>query len=349
MVAVEGREVAKGGRVVWEVYEPSLLAHLRGQPWTSYQDLVEEWERDQASGYHTGKALAVKSILANSNGMARFWKYLGQPPDVSRITVENLRRALSAVPIDRQKTCHYTLRDQMYKGFRSFYKLLIRKGLGGEETLVKVASVKPKRVVDAKRPVVRANHFEAFLVAAKTPMRGKTLKESILTETLLYMLGEGGLRREEAVSVLKADLDLHNGCLRVVGKNRKERTVGLTPGLEAQLRRWLEVRPQTDTETLIVSLDGRRMAPDALYDRIRRLSKKAGHTFTPHAFRRHAATQMVTTLGLSIAEAQKMLGHSASSITDLYVSPDETEAIRKMRQQPDEGKGKAGSSYYRRK
>ena len=63
---------------------------------------------------------------------------------------------------------------------------------------------------------------------------------------ILAVLYGCGLRRGELVRLDVEDVDLDDGSILVEGKRRKQRTVYLTESGAAYIRRWLDVRGDTD-------------------------------------------------------------------------------------------------------
>jgi len=147
-----GREVLKKSRPIWEINQSALDQLLGKTQHQSYQELLTQWQTEQVSGYHTGKPIGKRGLETNLYGMKKYWQYLGQEPSLDGISAEGFHRAVTTVPIDYEnKNCHFTQRDQMFKGICSFYKLLIRNGIKTKEELEELKQWKPRRIYAAKK------------------------------------------------------------------------------------------------------------------------------------------------------------------------------------------------------
>ncbi len=72
---------------------------------------------------------------------------------------------------------------------------------------------------------------------------GRYAPTGLRNRALIALLYRAGLRINEALSLYPKDLDLTDGCIRVLnGKGGRSRTVGLDPGAAAVIARWLDAR-----------------------------------------------------------------------------------------------------------
>lgn len=129
-----------------------------------------------------------------------------------------------------------------------------------------------------------------------------------------------GLRVSELCDLDGANLDEHQGLIRVMGKGRKERIVPLHRAGWLALERWREAREQVLTElspsdVLFVNRRGARLGPRD----VRRLLDKrlsSGHIH-PHALRHTYATHLLEG-GADLRVVQELLGHESLTTTQLY-------------------------------
>ena len=147
---------------------------------------------------------------------------------------------------------------------------------------------------------------------------------------VLEVLYGTGCRISEAVSLSLADVDLHDGLVRVTGKGAKERIVPLGRCAATALSGWLgvggrgELQPDQwarrgDAEAVFLNQRGGRLGRQGLWLVVRRHGDAAGlgPLLTPHVLRHSCATHMLDG-GADIRFVQEMLGHASISTTQIY-------------------------------
>lgn len=140
---------------------------------------------------------------------------------------------------------------------------------------------------------------------------------------LIALLGSGGLRRSEAVSLDLSHFDAEAGTLRVRGKGDKERLVYLGREPLRVVLDWLGIRGGEPGALLRpVSKSGeverRRLSDQAVYNALRKRAKEARvRAFSPHDLRRTCITNMLDRGG-DLSVVQDIAGHSSISTTKIY-------------------------------
>ncbi len=156
---------------------------------------------------------------------------------------------------------------------------------------------------------------------------------------LLELMYAAGLRASEAANVTVGSLDMNLGVMRVMGKGSKERIalVG-KPALEA-VRRYLDElrprlhRPESPTDVLFLSNNGRPLERVAIWQRVQKAAKLAGlgHVH-PHMLRHSFATHLLAG-GADLRVVQELLGHSNLKTTQIYTHVDRShlaEVVKKF-------------------
>jgi site-specific recombinase XerD len=144
------------------------------------------------------------------------------------------------------------------------------------------------------------------------------------TKALLVMLYRGGLRVSEALSLRPKDLDLEQGCVRVLfGKGGRSRTVGIDPGAVDTLRAWLAVRACLGVDgkaPVFCTRSGRATTPAYLRRLFPVLARRAGVEKRVHAHGlRHTHAAQLRAEGLDIGIISKQLGHVNIGTTVRYL------------------------------
>jgi len=162
-------------------------------------------------------------------------------------------------------------------------------------------------------------------------------------KVLIVVLYRCGLRISEALGLRSSDYNEQEGTLRVIGKGKKLRMVGLDSQTKMNLDLWIDRRHK-------IGINGKGNPPifcgisknnlgkpiQTVYIRnlLKRLAQKAGieKRVSPHNFR-HTFAHDLLVEGVGLNHIQLTLGHSSISTTSKYLqqfSPLET--IKKIRE-----------------
>lgn len=121
----------------------------------------------------------------------------------------------------------------------------------------------------------------------------------------------GGLRVSEAASADWSQMDYENNRLRVRGKGRKERLIGVSPILLDAIR--------PDTGGNIVTAGGKPYGPDALQRRVNRAIRAAGVDGTFHQLRHRWVTVGLAATG-DLLGVSRAAGHASVTTTTRYAA-----------------------------
>ena len=194
---------------------------------------------------------------------------------------------------------------------RAFYEHRVRMGFIADSPARRLAF--PKRRASLPN-VVSVDDCFALMEApdAATPL-------GLRDRCALELLYGAGLRVSELAAL---DLgDLREGCVRVVGKGRKERMVPLVRKAQAAVTAWLarraELRPRGDA--LLVNRAGGRLTTRSIARHLARYALQAGarRHVHPHALRHSFATHLLD-MGADLRGIQELLGHASLSTTQRY-------------------------------
>ncbi len=148
---------------------------------------------------------------------------------------------------------------------------------------------------------------------------------------MMEVLYGAGLRVTELVGLTLSAVDLRGGCLRVMGKGRKERIVPLGEAATEALQAYLEgareeLLGQGPDRKFHVFLTrrGAAMTRQNFFTRLRGLARRAGiptERVSPHVLRHAFATDLLEG-GADLRAIQSMLGHADLSTTQIYTHVD---------------------------
>lgn len=132
-----------------------------------------------------------------------------------------------------------------------------------------------------------------------------------------------GLRVGEVRSLCLGDLYLQPlpGSLPrlwIRGENGAERIVYLSSQPLAALKRWLEVRPNTQAQAVFLNRFGRQLTVTGIQLRLARYCRQAGVWITCHQFR-HTFGRHLAEARVPVTSIQRLLGHARLLTTEGYI------------------------------
>jgi integrase/recombinase XerD len=138
---------------------------------------------------------------------------------------------------------------------------------------------------------------------------------------LALMIG-AGLRVGEIVGLAHDDLQPSDQTglarLRVRGKGDKDRIVWLTAETVAQLERWRQVRPESDSPVLFLNRHGRGLSVAGVQYRLKQYCQQAGVQLSCHQLR-HTFARRLVEHGMPVDSLAKLLGHADLQTTQRYI------------------------------
>lgn len=143
--------------------------------------------------------------------------------------------------------------------------------------------------------------------------------------TIMEVLYTTGIRREELNMLTLADVDYHDGFLRINGgKGGKDRVVPLGRIACRYLENYIKaVRPEFIKKPfdhhLFLSTRGNRLSKNMVWELVKKYAKKARlkKNISPHSFRHSCATAMLRNKA-DIRAVQELLGHESLESTQVY-------------------------------
>jgi integrase/recombinase XerD len=141
--------------------------------------------------------------------------------------------------------------------------------------------------------------------------------------TIMMLLLETGVRVNELVGIKTTDIIWEQKVIRI--RNTKggfERFVPIQDKMINQLKKYLVVRGNVDTDYLFITQDNTPLSKKQVQDRIREYGKKAGIKnvrCSPHTFR-HTFAKLCVLNGANAFQLQAILGHTSLEMTKVYVN-----------------------------
>lgn len=141
--------------------------------------------------------------------------------------------------------------------------------------------------------------------------------------TMLLLLFETGVRVKELLGIRVGDIRWEDNMIRIRDpKGYRERLVPFQATVKKQLRKYVKVRGEVDSDLLFITVDNKAMTVRAFQDRMKMYGRRAGIKgvrVSPHTAR-HTFAKMAVQNGANIFELQKILGHSSLEMVRNYVN-----------------------------
>jgi len=204
-------------------------------------------------------------------------------------------------------------------GVRGFFRFLADTGRLPADPTLGIATPKSPRRLPAH---LTLDDVDRLMVAP----RGDTLL-GLRDRAMLEVLYSSGLRVSELCGLDWEAVDVETGCVRVLGKGRKERVVPVgrpaLRALAAYRARCAEAGRGVTTGPVFRNLRGGRLTARSVARLMERYALVSGTTAkgTPHTLRHTFATHLLGA-GADLRAIQELLGHASLSTTQRYTHVD---------------------------
>lgn len=256
--------------------------------------------------------LSENTLAAYGSDLNQFDKWL------KNLTLEDVAEAdISLFLLYRQKQGQSSRSAaRMLSSLRRFYSYLLRENR---------LSVDPTSLIDAPHigrslpGSLSESEVEQLLQAPET-VHALGFRD----RTMLELVYAAGLRVSELVGITFQQINLRQGCVRIIGKGDKERLVPIGEEATSWLERYLsgarqDILGSRQSDYLFVTARGSCMTRQAFWHIIKRYAKLAGidKDLSPHTLRHAFATHLLNH-GADLRVVQLLLGHSDLSTTQIY-------------------------------
>ncbi len=204
---------------------------------------------------------------------------------------------------------------------RVFLRFLDSQGRDVKRILQQIERPKPERAL----PKILGRAQVDQLIAApdaKSPLHARDV-------AILELLYASGLRASELCDLKLRDVNLQVGCVRVLGKGRKERIVPLGRAASEAIERYIsQCRPKLARQTserLFISRSGKPMERVGLWMLVEKYGRSSGilKSVSPHTLRHCFASHLLSG-GADLRVVQELLGHSDITTTQIYTHVDQS-------------------------
>ena len=264
------------------------------------------------------KKLDRKTLNAYKADLSQFVSNVGDL-NISEVNKDVLRKYLQAISHFRHKTIkrkiatikamlnYYEYENEWYNNPMRKMKIRMREPIR-LPTVMSIEEVK-----------------SLFNIVYKQQRNCKQETFSYHTATrniaIVELLFASGMRVSELCDLRLCDIDMKQGCVRIIGKGNKERIVDISqkPTLTA-IKEWLKEQGPCDSQyPLFVNRLHNKLSTQSVRLLIKNLVSltQIKKKITPHTFRHTYATLLLEE-GVDITYIQHLLGHSSVVTTQIY-------------------------------
>lgn len=242
------------------------------------------------------------TIRQYSSFLRELLVYVGKP--VQEITGDDIVACLNAYAEARQISG--STKDHKRLICSSFFAFLHDRGYISRNPM---ATIDPIKYVAEVREALNSREVEKMRIAC-----GENIRDNLVLELFLAT----GCRVSEVVGMRVEEIDLENGCVKVLGKGQKERIVFFSDRALEYLERYLEGR-QTGAVILSLRAPHQGLKKNALENVIRAIAKRAGiaKRVFPHLLRHTFATRALNK-GMPLPTLCDIMGHASTETTRIY-------------------------------
>jgi len=275
------------------------------------------------------KRLAARTLALYTEDLRKLWAAAQQAGlALEQVQPAHIRRWMAGMHATGRSGRGIAL---ILSGWRGFYTWLAREGR------VAANPVQGIRAPRQAKPLPKALSVEEALLLANHQEPEADPWTEARDAALVELLYGSGLRVGELVGLdcgasdqARGWLDLGGGLAHVMGKGSKRRSVPLGGPAVQAVQRWLALRTTAapaglvlDEAALFVGPRGRRITAQAVWQRLRARSLRAGVAVPvhPHMLRHSFASHVLQSSG-DLRAVQELLGHASISTTQVYTRLD---------------------------
>jgi len=257
-----------------------------------------------------------KTITWHGEMMGTFISFLkrtSREPVLAEFNLENAREFV--IHEQQRKMSPHTLQARV-RSLKSFGSWLFGEGYLTDNVLAYLKI--PKAPIKVIEPLT-TEEIDS-LICVQNPLAALGSRNIAILITFL----DTGMRENELSGLYFEDANIEEGFLKVMGKGSKERILPIGALEQKVLWRYvLHFRPQPASDLnnfLFLTLDGKRLQPNAIKLLLKRWGKKAGvPRLHAHLCRHTFATNFLIQKCGDTFRLQQILGHSTLEMVRRYV------------------------------
>ena len=206
--------------------------------------------------------------------------------------------------------------NRKMSSLKAFYRFLLKTKQIEVSPMLKHKALKTPKIIQIP---FSEKELTDLLLEVGDPCGFEEVRDRLIVD-LFYATG---IRRAELIHLMKRDVDLSSGLLKVLGKRNKERIVPILPIIAGQMKLYLRERALiekvVDEEYFFISGKGLKLSESFVYRLINSYFSKVSEKVkkSPHVLRHTFATHLLNN-GADLNSVKELLGHSSLASTQVY-------------------------------
>ena len=206
--------------------------------------------------------------------------------------------------------------NRKMSSLKAFYRFLLKTKQIEVSPMLKHKALKTPKIIQIP---FSEKELTDLLLEVGDPCGFEEVRDRLIVD-LFYATG---IRRAELIHLMKRDVDLSSGLLKVLGKRSKERIVPILPIIAGQMKLYLQeralVEKVVDEEYFFISGKGLKLSESFVYRLINSYFSKVSEKVkkSPHVLRHTFATHLLNN-GADLNSVKELLGHSSLASTQVY-------------------------------
>lgn len=222
---------------------------------------------------------------------------------------------------EHERSCTIGTRNCRLAAIRSFFNFVATRDPASIAQCLEILHIPIKRA-----PLSEPCYLDPTEVTAILGQPDRSTLEGMRDHALLSFLYNSGARIQEALDLCPEAIRFDSpGCVRLIGKGRKERICPLWPETVLLLKKLLDRQPRAPDQRLFVNRYGEPLTASGVRFKLAAYVKAAAETvpslqtkhITPHSFR-HATAVHLVSAGVDITVIRSWLGHASIDTTNHY-------------------------------
>ena len=264
------------------------------------------------------KKLDRKTLNAYKADLSQFVNNIGDL-NISEVTKDVLRKYLQTISHFRHKTIKRKIASlkamlNYYEYENEWYNNPMRK--------MKIRMREPIRLPTVMN-IEEVKSLFNIVYKQQRNCKQETFSYHMATRNIaiVELLFVSGMRVSELCDLRLCDIDMKQGCVRIIGKGNKERIVDISQKATlTAIKEWIKEQGPCDSQyPLFVNRLHNKLSTQSVRLLIKNLVSltQIKKKITPHTFRHTYATLLLEE-GVDITYIQHLLGHSSVVTTQIY-------------------------------
>ncbi|MCC9018812.1 tyrosine-type recombinase/integrase [Flavobacterium lipolyticum] len=206
--------------------------------------------------------------------------------------------------------------NRKMSSLKAFYRFLLKTRQIEVNPMLKHKALKTPKIIQIP---FSEKELTDLLLKVGDPCGFEEVRDRLIVD-LFYATG---IRRAELIHLMKCNVDLSSGLLKVLGKRNKERIVPILPIIAGQMKLYLQERTLiekvVDEDYFFISGKGLKLSESFVYRLINSYFSKVSEKVkkSPHVLRHTFATHLLNN-GADLNSVKELLGHSSLASTQVY-------------------------------